>query len=321
MGLKGQKKLLKSKVVIIGCGALGCQSATLLARAGIGSIRIIDREIVEIENLHRQILFGEDDLGEPKAIVARDELRKVNSDVNIEAIVDDVNLTNVLEFIKDVDVVVDGLDNMETRYLVNDACVKMDVPFIYGGAISTYGMTMNIMPHKTACFRCLFPNPPLPGSVLTCETMGVLNTVPAIIASIQTTNATKILLGLPPNPNLTLFDAWTNELKEIKVRRRKKCHTCSEGRFEFLNAERKDMITSICGRNAISINPLKKGKINLNALGKRLKRLGEVKSGYFVLFFKIKDYELTIFRDGRVIIKGTDDEKVAKSMYSKYIGN
>jgi len=321
IGARGQKRLFDSKIAVIGCGALGCQSSTLLARAGIGNIRIVDRDVVELDNLQRQTLFDERDVGKPKAMIANKKLRSSNSDVKIEGIVDDINFSNVLEFIKDVDVVIDGTDNMETRYLVNDACVKENVPFIYGGAISTFGMTMSIMPKKTACFRCLFPKLPPPGSLPTCETAGILNTVPAVIASIQTTSALRILLGSEFDSNLTLFDAWTNELSQIKVGRREKCPCCSLGHYEFLNAEKKEVITSLCGRNAISINPLKKGNINLKELSRSLKRLGDVKRSASLLIFKLKDYEVTIFSDGRAIIKGTADERKAKSLYSKYVGH
>jgi adenylyltransferase/sulfurtransferase len=185
IGEDGQEKLQGARVVVIGCGALGCHTSSLLARAGIGFLRIVDRDIVELDNLQRQVLFDEDDLDKPKASVAESKLRTVNSGITIEGIVDDVNFKNILDFVKGADVVVDGTDNMDTRYLMNDACVKENVPFIYGGAISTYGMTMNIIPGRTACFACLFPKPPLPGSLPTCETVGVLNSVPAVIASIQ----------------------------------------------------------------------------------------------------------------------------------------
>jgi adenylyltransferase/sulfurtransferase len=321
IGEDGQKKLIDSRVAIIGCGALGGHSSTLLTRAGIGFIRVIDRDVIELDNLQRQVLFDEKDVGKPKANAAENRLKGINSDVRIEGVVDDVNFSNVLEYIKEVDLVVDGADNMETRYLVNDACVKTGTPFIYGGAISTYGMTMTVIPKKSACLSCIFPNYPLPGSLPTCETAGILNSVPAVIAALQTTSAIKILLGHEPNTDLTLFDAWTNELREVRVKRNTKCRCCSEERFVFLEAESKDVITSLCGRNAISINPLRKGSLDLEMLGAKLEKLGNVKSGDTILIFSTGEHELMIFRDGRAIIKGTDDERVARSLYSKYVGN
>jgi adenylyltransferase/sulfurtransferase len=321
VGEDGQKKLFESKVAIIGCGALGGHSSTLLTRAGIGHIKVIDRDVIELNNLQRQILYDEADVGKPKALVAETRLKNINSDVKVQGVVDDVNFSNVLELIKDVALVVDGTDNMETRYLVNDACVKVGIPFIYGGAISTYGMTMNVIPKKSACLSCVFPNYPLPGSLPTCETAGILNSVPTVIAGLQTTSAIKILLGHEPNTDLILFDAWTNELREVKVRRSTKCRCCSQESYVFLEAKSKDVITSLCGRNAISINPLRKGSLDLDGVGAKLEKLGSVKSGDTILIFSTGEYELTIFRDGRAIIKGTEDEKVARSLYSKYVGN
>jgi adenylyltransferase/sulfurtransferase len=321
IGEEGQKKLMGSRVAIIGCGALGGHSSALLARAGIGFIRVIDRDIIELDNLQRQVLFDENDIQKPKALVAEARLRTFNSDVDVEGVVDDLNFSNVLEYIKDVDVVVDGTDNMETRYLVNDACVKTGVSFVYGGAISTFGMTMNVIPKKSACLVCVFPNYPPPGSLATCETAGILNTVPAVIAALQTTSAMRILLGHEPNTDLVLFDAWTNELREVKVKRNPSCGCCAQERYEFLSAAKKDLVTALCGRNAISIKPLRRGRLDLKALGAKLEKLGSVKVSEPILIFSTKEHEITIFIDGRAIIKGTNDEKVARSLYSKYVGN
>lgn len=321
IGKEGQRKLMGSRVAVIGCGALGGHSSALLARAGVGFIRVIDRDIIELDNLQRQVLFDESDIEKPKALVAETKLGKINSDVVVEGVVDDLDFSNVLEYIKDVDLVVDGTDNMETRYLVNDACVKTGVPFVYGGAISTFGMTMNVIPKKSACLVCVFPNYPPPGSLATCETAGILNTVPAVIAALQSTSAMRILLGHEPNTDLVLFDAWTNELREVKVKRNPSCRCCGQERYEFLNASKKDIITALCGRNAISIKPLRRGLLDLKALGAKLEKLGSVKVSDQILIFGNGEHEITIFIDGRAIIKGTDDEKVARSLYSKYVGN
>jgi adenylyltransferase/sulfurtransferase len=321
IGEEGQKKLMASRVAVIGCGALGGHSSTLLARAGIGFIRVVDRDIIELDNLQRQVLFDEGDIEKPKALVAETKLKSINSDIEVEGIVDDLNFSNVLEYIKDVNLVVDGTDNMETRYLVNDACVKSGIPFVYGGAISTFGMTMNVIPKKSACLACVFPNYPPPGSLATCETAGILNTVPAIIAALQTTSAMKILLGHEPDTDLVLFDAWTNEFREVRVKRNQSCRCCARERYEFLSASKKDIITALCGRNAISIKPLKSGRLDLKALGAKLEKLGSVKVSDQILILGTGEHEITIFIDGRAIIKGTDDEGVARSLYSKYVGN
>lgn len=312
----GQRKLLNSKVVIIGCGALGTVSANNLARSGVGKITVVDRDIIELNNLQRQILFDEEDVGKPKAEVVKEKLQKINSEIEVVAKVEDVNYTNVEELIKGNDLVLDATDNMETRFLLNDACVKNKIPFIYGGAIATYGMAFV---NGKSCFRCIFPKLPKRGSLPTCDTFGILNTVPCIIASIQITEALKILLGKIPTNDLIIFDVWNLELRKIKVSKAKNCPCCVKKNYEFLK-EKKDAITSLCGRSSVQINPLKKQEINLNELAEKLKNLGEVKNLKSVLNFNDGKNEMTIFKDGRAIVK-TKDEKIAKSVYSKYVGN
>lgn len=312
----GQRKLLNSKVIIIGCGALGTVSANNLARAGVGKITVVDRDTIELNNLQRQVLFSEEDIDKPKAEVVKEKLQKINSEIEIIAKIEDVNYTNVENLIKSNDLVVDATDNMETRFLLNDACVKNKIPFIYGGAISFYGM---VFVNGKSCFRCIFPSLPKRGSLPTCDTSGVLNTVPFIIASIQTTEALKILLGKIPSEHLIIFDVWNLELRKIKVSKAKNCECCVKKNYEFLN-EKKDIITTLCGRNAVQINPLRKQEINLSDLENKLKNIGKVKNLGSVLNFNDGKYNLTIFKDGRAIIK-TEDEKIAKSVYSKYVGN
>jgi len=324
IGKEGQNTLLKSKIAIIGCGALGTVVANNLVRAGVGKIIIIDRDFVELNNLQRQILFDENDIGIPKAIAAAEKLRCVNSDVEIEGMTKDLNHTNAEKIISGVDLVLDGTDNMQTRFLINDVCVKYKIPWIYTAAVGTYGMTMTILPGRTPCFRCFLPDLPEPGLLPTCDTAGVLNTIPAIIASIESTEAIKILLGKKmtknAESNLIFYDVWDNTLEKISVIRDKSCKCCVEHKFDFLNAAKKEIITSLCGRNAIQITPVKSADISFKSLAKKLKRLGEVKFNNFLLVFKERDKEISLFKDGRAIIKGTDDEKVARSLYARYVG-
>jgi adenylyltransferase/sulfurtransferase len=317
---EGQKRLANSRVAIIGCGALGSTIANNLARSGVGYIRIVDRDIVELGNLQRQNLFDENDIGTPKAIAAAKKLKKINSGIKIEPIVEDVTHENIENIIKNMDVVLDGTDNMLTRFLINDACIKHRIPWIYGGAIETYGMSMNIIPYETPCFRCVFQKLPESGSLPTCDTVGVLNTIPVIIASIESTEALKILLGKDFNRCFLIYDVWEHNFSAIKINKRRNCECCAKNNFEFLNAEKKEIIISLCGSNAIQITPIKKGKISFEELGQKLQKLGDVSFTEIVLKFKIPRYEFSVFRNGRTIIHGTTDKKIARSLYAKYIG-
>ena len=316
----GQEKLANSSVAIIGCGALGTTIANNLSRAGIGHIRVVDRDIVELNNLQRQNLFEENDIGSSKAWVAAEKLRKINSEVKIEPIADDVNYENIESIVKNMDVVLDGTDNMLVRFLINDACVKHDIPWIYGGAIETYGIAMNIIPHKTPCFRCLIQDLPNAGSLPTCDTVGVLNTIPGIIGSIQSTEALKILLEKDINRELLTYDVWSHNFNNTKITKRDDCECCDKHNFEFLNAKKKETMISLCGKGAIQITPVNDVKISFEDLGKKLQKLGDVDFHKLVLRFKIPDYELNIFKNGRTIIIGTNDKKIAKSLYTKYVG-
>jgi molybdopterin/thiamine biosynthesis adenylyltransferase len=321
---EGQKILLKSKIAIIGCGALGTVTANNLVRAGVGKVSIIDRDFVELNNLQRQILFDEDDIGMPKAIAAAEKLKRVNSDVEIETIVKDLNHMNAEKILSGVDLVLDGTDNMQTRFLINDVCVKNKIPWIYTAAVGTYGMMMPIIPGKTPCFRCFLPDVPEPGSLETCDTAGILNTISAIIASIESTEAIKILLKkniiTNAESNLIFYDVWSNTIEKVAVVRNKRCRCCIEHKFDFLNAAKEEIVTSLCGRNAIQITPAKSAVISFESTAERLKRLGEVRFNHFILVFKERDKEISLFKDGRAIIKGTDDEKVARSLYARFIG-
>jgi adenylyltransferase/sulfurtransferase len=322
IGEEGQRRLLDSTVAIIGCGAIGSVVANNLTRAGIGRILIVDRDFVEMNNLQRQMLFDEDDIGTPKAIAAAEKLRRVNSDVEIEAIVKDLNHTNAEKIMSGMDLVLDGTDNMQTRFLINDLCVKNETPWIYAGAVGTEGMTMTIIPGRTPCLRCFLHDLPEPGSLQTCDTVGVLNTITSIIASIESTEAIRILVGNTTNAGgtLVIYDAWSNSFERIMVMRGKECRCCVEHEFDFLNAEKEEIITSLCGRNAIQITPADAKEISLYDMAQKLERIGEVRYNKFILIFKTGREEISIFKDGRAIIRGTDDEKVARSLYARYIG-
>ncbi len=316
----GQEKLARGHVVIIGCGALGTTIANNLVRSGIGHIRVVDRDIVELNNLQRQNLFDESDVGFPKASVAVKKLERINSEIKIEPIVEDVTHKNMESIIKNMDVVLDGTDKMLIRFLINDACVKHDIPWIYGGAIETYGITMNIIPHKTPCFRCLIQDLPRAGSLPTCDTVGVLNSIPGIIGSIQSTEALKILLGKEINKGILTYDVWSHNFNNMEIKKRDNCECCGKHNYEFLNAKKRETMISLCGKGAIQITPVNEAKISFEDLGKRLQKLGDVDFHKLVLRFKIPGYELNIFKNGRTIIIGTNDKKIAKSLYAKYIG-
>lgn len=322
IGEEGQKKLNQSSVAIVGCGALGTVAANNMVRAGVGKIIVIDRDFVELNNLQRQMLFDENDIDEPKAIAATRKLESINSDIEVEPVVKDLNHTNVEDILGRADLVLDGTDNILTRMLVNDVCVKQGKPWIYTGAIGTSGMTMNILPGK-ACLRCLYPTIPKIGSLPTCDTMGVLNTITVIMGSMETTEAIKILLGHDyegEDSSLRIYDAWNNSFDEVLVRKNEECPCCVEENFEYLDTEDREVITSLCGRNAIQITPADPKELSLDDMASKLEPLGEVKNTPFILIFTTEKVEISLFKDGRAIIKGTNDEKVARSIYARYIG-
>ena len=326
IGKEGQERLLNSRVVIIGCGALGSAQAEALARAGVGNLRIIDRDFVEFSNLQRQTMFTESDAAErlPKAIACANRIREINSDIAAEPEVADVNHSNIERFISDVDVVIDGTDNFATRYLINDACVKHEVNWVYGAAVGSYGVTMTIRPHETPCLRCIFPEAPPAASAPTCDTAGVIMPIISIVASVQVTEALKLLtakIGDLHN-SLMQFDVWRNEWRKISIGKPlQDCPTCGLGEYETLNAEARDFAAVMCGRHAVQISPTDSVHIDLDALRRKLESSGDVKANDYLVRFRTGEYELTIFQDARSIIRGTDDIATARSLYSKYIGN
>jgi len=322
-----QKKLIDSTVLLIGCGALGTVSSSYLVRAGIGQLRIIDRDFIEENNLQRQILFDEDDILEnvPKAIAAQKKLQRINPNIKVEGFVTDINYSNIEELTKDVDIIIDGTDNFETRFLVNDYCVKNSLPWVYGACIGSRGVVMNIIPSKTPCLRCVFETIPQMGSFPTCDTAGVIGPIAGIIASFQVTEAIKILTGNydSVNKNLLEIDVWETNFRQIDISELKdtnSCPTCKLHNYEFLEAEAGVMTTLLCGKNAIQVMSRNIGNIDLRHLEQRLGSIADVSCNDFMLKFKIKDHAFTVFPDGRAIITGTADTSIAKSLYSKYLG-
>lgn len=324
IGVEGQRRLNESRAVIVGLGAMGSAVATHLVRAGIGRISLIDRDIVELHNLQRQVLYSEEDVGRPKAVAAADTLQKINSSITIDFHTRDLNVTNAEKLLAGTDIVLDGTDNLQTRFFINDVCVKHVIPWVYAGAVGTSGMVMPIVPQKTPCFRCLVPELPGPGLLQTCDIAGVLNTAPALIASLECTLAFQILTGQLEAKEETAYlisaDLWYHTFDRIAVRKRAGCPCCGKGRMDFLETASQEMITSLCGRDAIQIVPITAMEISLEELKERLSRIGEVQGTRFMLTFRTEAEAITVFRDGRAIIQGTKDEAKARSVYARYIG-
>ena len=322
LGEAGQAKIRAASVAIVGCGALGTVQAEAMARAGVGLLRIIDRDFVEWSNLQRQFLFEEADAAEalPKAIAAARRLARVNSEVRVEPMVADLTAANVEDLFEDIDLILDGTDNFETRFLINDAAVDREIPWIYGAAVGSYGIKLAIIPGKSACFRCVYPEPPR-GAQPTCETEGVLAPVTATIAALQVADALKILAlgGDAVTARLTTIDVWTGTIRQLALPARDaKCPCCVRKELVYLDGSRRAPI-SLCGRNAVQIHERFR-PVDLRALAQRLAKVAAVRSNEFALRVALDPYELTIFPDGRAIIKGTTDVGVARSLYARYIG-
>jgi molybdopterin/thiamine biosynthesis adenylyltransferase len=325
IGAEGQQRLAAGKVAVVGCGATGSALASLLARAGVGTLRIIDRDYVEASNLQRQSLFEEKDAAEslPKAIAAARRITAFNSEISVEARVEDLVPGNIDVLLEGMDVILDGTDNFETRYLVNDYAVKKSLPWIYAAAVGSYGVTLNVLPGKTACLACIFPDTPQ-GMVETCETSGILNTAVNLVASIAATEAVKLLVGGAAAEQLrnTLwsFDVWRNEQAEIAAAHpRVGCRACGERDFVHLAGEGRPHIT-MCGRNSVQIHERAR-PIDFAEMQRRLESHGVVRHNEFVLKFWREPYEMTLFPDGRAIIKGTTETGVARSLYARYVGS
>lgn len=345
-GEQGQKKLANSTVMIIGCGALGCVAADLLARAGVGHLVVIDRDFIELSNLQRQVLFDERDVAEgiPKAEAAKRRIAQINSQIQVTAIVDDLNHSNIERYATGVDLFIDGLDNIETRYLVNDLAVKSGRPYVYAAAVGTTGMSTPILPHTptqdaawespvdlaTPCLRCLFEEAPAPGSSATCDTAGVIGPAVGTIANFEVAEALKILTGNYARVSRALLtlDLWVNEILQLNIDNayeKSNCPCCKQRQFVYLSGEAGSSADSLCGRNAVQLRHRQQaGSIDFDTLAARLREHGAVTANDFVLRTNISDnaqpYELTLFKDGRAIVKGTDDTSIARGIYAKYIG-
>ena len=328
IGEAGQQRLLASRALVCGCGALGSVLTNTLARSGVGKLRIVDRDFVETSNLQRQVLFDEDDVAAqlPKAVAAANKLRRINSTIEIEPIVADVDHANILSLLDGVDVLVDGTDNFETRFLLNDAAVKLGVPWVYGGCIGAGGQTMTILPGETPCLRCLVQEAPPPGAMETCDTAGILSPIINVIASIQAMEAIKILSGHRDaiQRNLLVFDLWENRVLPMKagsLRDAGDCPTCCRREFPWLSGERGSHTAVLCGRNAVQLIHPGGMRLSLEALADKLAGVGRVTRNPFLLRLAVDDYLLTVFPDGRAIIGGTDDIPTARTIYAKYIGS
>lgn len=324
MGEAGQKMLLNKKVVIIGCGALGTVIANNLARSGVGHIKIIDRDYIELSNLQRQSLFDEDDIKNtlPKVIAAKNKLDKINSSIQIEGMIEDVNSKNILDLCEGFDLILDATDNMQTRYLINDASMKLNIPWIYGGVVASSGMVHTIIPNVTPCLKCLFPTEPPIGSVDTCDTVGVLNPITSVVASIESMEALKILTENQDKilTGLLYIDLWENEFQYMDVDRSESCAVCNHKTFQYLNTKM-DEASILCGKNSVQINPIQKS-VSMDHIKNRLNNLHvDWKHGKFFLKFTVENVQFTLFNDGRAILKNVDDVIKAKSLYYKYIGN
>lgn len=327
IGEDGQKKILASRVVIVGAGALGTVAANHLARAGVGHIRIIDRDLIELSNLQRQILYTQEDadLHLPKAEAAKKRLEEINSDVNVEALISDVNLDNAEDLLTGFDCIVDGTDNFMTRFLINDVAVKHSIPWVHGAAVSSRGMFATIIPGKTPCYRCLFPDIPF-GRGETCDTVGVLSPITSIIGSFQAAEVLKLLIGAETSTNLEQIDIWDPVFFQMDISkgRNPDCPACGKRQFEFLDrsSNEQEIVTSLCGRDTVQIHFRKKKGPDLAKLSERLKNTGRVSvNPYLLRFSPAKDVAIVLFKDGRVLVHGTDDVVKAKMLYSKYIGN
>jgi adenylyltransferase/sulfurtransferase len=325
IGEEGQERLLRSRAAIVGCGAIGAATANLLARAGVGSLCVIDRDFVEPSNLQRQVLFDEEDARAalPKAVAAERKLRAINSEIAVTGIVADVTPANAQELLGGFDLILDGSDNFETRFLVNDVAVKNGQPWIYAAAVGGYGITFTIQPEKTACLACLLESGRGKAGVEdTCDTIGVLGPVVNLIASLESAEALKILSGREEalHGRLVSCDVWAGRFQSVSVERDENCRACVRHEFRYLEGEALPHVT-MCGRDSVQIHERRRA-IDLGELGRRLERtVAEVRQNDFLLRFRVPPYEMTVFADGRAILKGSQDPVVARSLYARYIGS
>lgn len=327
LGKAGQERLLASTALVVGCGALGSVIANTLARAGVGCLRIVDRDFLELNNLQRQVLYDEEDVaaGLPKAIAAQNRLARINSQIRVEAAVADVTAANLESLLAGVDCLVDGTDNFETRFLLNDAAVKLGIPWVYGGCLGAEGQSITIVPGSTPCLRCLMPDPPPPGSSPTCDSAGILATIIGVIASWEASEALKILSGNIEAISRTwlVMDLWDSSVRQIKLdgARSSDCPCCGRREFPWLSAERGSQTAVLCGRNSVQLRFPERSGVALDEVAEKLAAVGEVSRSKYLVRAKIGEFSVTVFPDGRAVIGGTEEIAVARSIYAKYIGN
>lgn len=329
LGVEGQQKLLASRVLICGCGALGSVSSELLARAGVGHLRIVDRDFLELNNLQRQSLYAESDVesGLPKAEAAARRLRGINSEILIEPVVADVGFKNVRSLMDGCDLVIDGTDNFETRFLLNDACLEFRVPWVFAGCLGAEGQTMTILPEQSACLHCLMPDgPPDPGTMPTCDNAGILATIISVMASIQVTEALKILGGQGDqvSRSLTVINLWDNQYRTLdtsQLRHQGPCPACVQGKRDWLLGKRGSHTTVLCGRNAVQVRLSEDSRFELSSIARQIPADQITLLNDFMLRVVHENLRLTLFPDGRVIVNGTEDEHQAKSAVARIVGH
>jgi adenylyltransferase/sulfurtransferase len=327
LGEEGQRRLAAGRALVCGCGALGSVIANTLARAGVGHLRLVDRDFLELSNLQRQVLYDEQDVQDqlPKAVAAREKLRRINSQIEIEALVTDVDPTNITTLLEGIDVILDGTDNFETRFLLNDAAHRFGIPWVYGGCIGAEGQSMTIVPGSTPCLRCLMQDAPPPGTMPTCDTAGILGPIINVIASIEACEALKLLSGnlAAINHHLTVIDVWDNQFRQLNLDslRAEACPACRHDEFPWLDAQRGSHTAVLCGRNAVQLSFPDRQSLSLASLADKLSGVGQVTHNRFLVRLSVDRYLITVFPDGRAIIGGTEDIAEAKTVYSKYIGN
>lgn len=328
LGDEGQARLAAGRVLLCGCGALGSVIANTLARAGVGKLRIVDRDFLELNNLQRQVLYTEEDVqsGLPKAIAAANRLRQINSEIKIEPLVADVSAENIETLLDGVDLILDGTDNFETRMLLNDAALKFRLPWIFGGCIGAEGQTMTVVPGETPCLRCVMPEIPPPGSTPTCDIAGILGPAVHVVASLQACEAIKILSGNRGaiNRRLTVFDLWQNTVRQVKLdalANNANCPACTGAEYPWLSGERGSHTAVLCGRNAVQLSFPDRESLDLPRLAEKLQAFGPVTHNEYLVRAALESHTLTLFADGRAIIAGTGDPAVARSVYARFVGN
>jgi adenylyltransferase/sulfurtransferase len=348
IGEAGQKKISAATVAVVGLGALGSASANALARAGVGRLKLIDRDVLELFNLQRQILYTEEDVRQqlPKAVAAEKRLRAINAEISIEAYPTELHADSIHRLLADAQVVIDACDNFETRFLINDFCAKEKIPWVYGACVGSYGLSLTIVPGLTPCFRCLVENLPAPGSSPGCDTVGIIGPIASIISAVQVAEALKLLVGAEASLRRTLLivEVWQNLFQEVDLRkrwaapggRRETCPVCSGREYEFLTGHSTSVAAALCGRRAVHLRPAQAGemKLDLTALARQLAPIlaqhnnnpvspasfSQLQCNEYLLKFSVDGFEITLFADGRAIVFGTDDVAKARSLYAQYVG-